>query len=55
MDWRRMALFIAINAVVSAAVTLLVLSWWEARQPAAPVPTLRPTDSATVADPTLPA
>jgi LysM repeat protein len=55
MDWRRMALFIAINAVVSAAVTLLVLSWWEARRPATPVSTPRPPDAASTADSTLPA
>jgi len=40
MNWRRLAIFIAINAIVSAAVTLLVLSWWESRRPAAaPIPT----------------
>ncbi|HLF26644.1 MAG TPA: lamin tail domain-containing protein [Anaerolineae bacterium] len=31
-----MAAFIAINAIVSIVVTLLVLSWWEAQRPAAP-------------------
>ena len=55
MGGRRIAGFIAINAIVAAAVTLLVLSWWEARQPAAapaaaptemaPVPTARPLDA----------
>ncbi len=55
MDWRRMALLIAINVVVSATVTLLVLSWWEARRPAAPISTPRPSGSVPTADSTLPA
>jgi len=32
MDWRRMAIIIAINVVVSAAVTLIILSMWESRR-----------------------
>src|SRR3972149_916592 len=35
MDWRRLAVFIAINIVVSVAATLITLSIWESsRQPA---------------------
>lgn len=51
MSWRRIAVFIAISAIVSAAVTLLVLSWWESQQPVAnpaPLPsaqTTRPPDA----------
>lgn len=47
MNWRRLAVFIAINVIVSAAVTLLVLSIWESRRPAPapqPAPTARPLD-----------
>jgi LysM repeat protein len=39
MDRRRLVIFIAINIFVSAVVTLLVLSWWQAQQPAASIPT----------------
>jgi LysM repeat protein len=44
MSLRRMAIFIGINILVSASVTLLVLSVWDAgRPPAHPIPTLAPT------------
>jgi LysM repeat protein len=44
MSLRRMAIFIGINILVSASVTLLVLSVWDAgRSPAHPIPTLAPT------------
>lgn len=33
MDARRIALFVAISAVVSLLVTLLVLSWWDSQRP----------------------
>lgn len=46
MNWRRAAIFIAINVVVSATVTLLVLSAWESRRLAAPSPTLAATIAA---------
>jgi len=36
MSWRRAALFVAMNVIVSAAVTLLILSAWDARRPVAP-------------------
>lgn len=36
MDLRRTAMFIAINALVAAAVTLFILSMWESRQTAEP-------------------
>jgi LysM repeat protein len=32
MDARRMAIFVAISAVVSLLVTLLVLSWWDSQR-----------------------
>ena len=44
MSIRRMAVFIAVNAVVSALVVLIVLSLWESsRSPIQPIPTLAPT------------
>lgn len=48
MDWRRVAVFILINAIVSALVTLAVLSIWESgRQTSAPIPTSFPAAQAT--------
>ncbi len=38
MSWRRAALFVAMNVIISATVTLLILSAWDARSPAAPNP-----------------
>ena len=39
MNWRRWWLFIAINVIVSASVTLVILSIWESRRSApAPIP-----------------
>ncbi|HET7091615.1 MAG TPA: lamin tail domain-containing protein [Anaerolineae bacterium] len=38
MSWRRAALFVAMNVIISATVTLLILSAWDARRPAAPSP-----------------
>ena len=35
MSWRRAALFVAMNVIISATVTLLILSAWDARRPAA--------------------
>lgn len=44
MSWRRMAIFIGLNILVSASVTLLVLNLWDAgRSPARAMPTLAPT------------
>ncbi len=44
MSVRRMAIFVAINAVVSAIVVLVVLSIWDSsRSPLQPIPTLAPT------------
>ena len=43
MSVRRMAIFIAVNAIVSASVVLVVLSIWDAgRSSSPPVPTLVP-------------
>lgn len=38
MSWRRAALFVAMNVIISATVTLLILSAWDARRPASPSP-----------------
>lgn len=39
MSWRRAALFVAMNVIISATVTLLILSAWDSRRPAVPIPT----------------
>ena len=36
MSWRRVALFVAMNVIISTTVTLLVLSAWDARRSSAP-------------------
>jgi len=38
MNWRRAALFVAMNVIISATVTLLILSAWDARRSAIPNP-----------------
>ena len=44
MSVRRLAIFVAINAIVSALVVLVVLSVWDSsRSTPAPIPTLAPT------------
>lgn len=44
MNWRRIAIFLGLNVLVSAATTLIVLSTWDAGRAASrPVPTLMPT------------
>jgi LysM repeat protein len=55
MNWQRLGIFIAINIIVSAIVTLLILSLWESRRPAvapaptAEVPSTRPSQAASPA------
>ncbi len=54
MSIRRMAIFIAVNAVVSAIVVLVVLSIWDSsRSPIQPVPTLVPKPIAQVTAPPI--
>ncbi len=46
MSWRRITVFAAISAIVSAVVTVLVLSWWDSQRPItslAPAPPAQPT------------
>jgi LysM repeat protein len=48
MDWRRLAVFIAINVIVSAAVTLFILSLWESGRTAPAEALISPTAPAVV-------
>lgn len=44
MNWRRIAIFLGLNVLVSVVTTLLVLNAWEAGRPAPhPIPTALPT------------
>lgn len=54
MDWRRMAIFVVINIVVSAIVVLIILSIWDAQRPTSAPPAFAPSAAQSAVTTALP-